>query len=106
MGCLAGVAIALKPFYAPLVIGVLGYEAHAFGWRRVVRFGEHWGAAVFVAAYAAVVALHSPEFFAMTREYGELYWVFHRRPILDLVSTWDVLLGIGTLAVYSAARLQ
>jgi hypothetical protein len=106
IGCLAGVAVALKPFYAPLVIGVLAYEARAFGWRRVMRFGEHWGAAVLVAAYAAVVALRSPEFFALTREYGKLYWAFHRRPILDLLSTWDVLFGIGTLALYSAARLR
>lgn len=103
-GLLAGVGFALKPFFLPAAAAVEVYLATRRGRRVWLRPEALAMGAVFVA-YAAVVAVWTPQYVPMARAYAPLYR--HHGPMGPalLASSWRLpLIVAGVAAAWSVAR--
>lgn len=95
-GLAAGLGVALKPYFLPLPLLLEGYLAWR-GRRRVWRRPEGLAAIAVLLAYGAAVLLFAPEYPALAREFGRLYFNFLRGPV------WvTLLLGQGSPLVLFA----
>lgn len=102
-GLLAGVGFSLKPHFVPLFL--ISCVLRRRPWRTLAGF-EHQAAALAAMVLYALAALPSlPNYLALVRTYGALYWQLLHRPGLEILLGHAAgLTAIAAMLTYAGLR--
>lgn len=94
IGLLAGLGVALKPFFLLAWLAVEGVVLLRAGWKEWRR-PETVAVALVLAVYALGVVLLTPAYFALARLASQVYGGFFPAPLADLVTDARMLLAVA-----------
>lgn len=99
IGCIAGIAFALKPWLLAVPLAIeLTYLTRTRDLRKTFR-PETWALAGTILAYLASVALITPDYFTVTIPFAhDVYWLFGRKTAGAMWESWRGVAGLFATA--------